>query len=253
MAAQNSFWSSLCPATEGISPATAMLRAETSHALRAMEALMAHPITFTFHEPIQASDTPDGQASGLIGFSIIQRRLEGHFYPSLVAWMTDVENVIQDYESASTNDFELTAARETRRLFNRVRSQLAPANGAHWARTVRHLRTRLDVLANSSPERFPLAAPVGGVDLPKSREMNLTGHELQRFMNATEALLTPEEREEIVRLVAAAQPEIVTGGMIPAKKVGLLSAKTLVMVRDHLQELLARRGSSESREAVDHI
>jgi len=209
-----------------------------SQAAVVMKELLSHPITQTLHEP-------DYEETGLF---LVKRRLKEQYYGNIFEWIFEVEEMIYCYEQGSTNEFELFAASETRRLFNKLRRGIYPLNGSQWSRMVNSNRLRLEHLLSSPPGRSsPFVLQQSKFDSLKSHVLKSIGHDLQVFMNATEVLRSREEQDGILRIVRDSQPGLVVDDQISVDHYDVLSASTLLKVRAFCEQCLSKRGLEFSR------
>jgi hypothetical protein len=108
-------------------------------------------------------------------------------------------------------------------------------SSSQWALLVGKLRLSLFQL-DSAPSQVG-ARP----ESPKPRAPSLTSYEIQCFMNATDALATPEECDRILKIVCAMQPQAVLSGA-QSMSYQILNEPTLVRLRDYVRQCLNRRG-----------
>jgi hypothetical protein len=205
-----------------------------------MKRLMKHPITLAIQRPTSSFDLDDDGAREGLTLAEIARRLHRSHYTTLFAWITDVETSIHSYESRGQSGPEIAAAQEVRRRFAKERAKMHLKSSSQWALLVGKLRLRLSQLDSAAPGRA--ASQVGArPESPKPPVPNLTSHEIQCFMNATEVLATPEERDGILKIVCEMQPQAVLGDA-QSMSYQILNEPTLIRVRDYVGQCLNRRG-----------
>jgi hypothetical protein len=209
-------------------------------AIAVMNRLMKHPITLAIQKPVRSSDLDEEGARETLTLFEITRRLHRNHYPSLFAWITDVETSIHGYESRGESAPEIAAAQEVRRRFAKERSKMHLKSSSHWSLLVGKLRLRLSQLDSAAPGRTGSQAPAQPPS-PKSPASKLTSHDIHCFMNAVEVLATPEEREGILEIVCEMQPQAVLSDA-QSMNCQILNEATLLRLRDYIGRCLTRRG-----------
>jgi hypothetical protein len=104
-----------------------MSEAVTATVLPVMDSFMNHPLSCILCQPFLKSDT-----NSRLGFDTIRERLLSNSYPTIAAWMLEVESAIYAFESRDQNPLLVITAGELRRLFTKERLKMKVNSASQW-------------------------------------------------------------------------------------------------------------------------
>lgn len=214
-------------------------------AKKAMQNLKIHPISQQFEDPLTEINE-DVVIKNPIGLKTIRERLETNYYTDTYPWLCDVETVFHNFELNFTEtSLEATLAREMRKIFNKERRFLMKYSYSLWTTNMHALRVRLVKCVHLAPNKLRTHIPTFAfVELPKPRQLSFSSHEIQAFQLASEMIESEEEKKGLYDIIIESQPDAFQNMTKLSLNIGLLSDKTLRLLRDYMITCLAKRNIS---------
>ncbi|KAH0792683.1 Bromodomain containing protein [Histomonas meleagridis] len=215
-----------------------------SEAISAMNRIMEHPIANFFLEPVIPEPDSGITITDQIGLNIVYDKLKSHQYKSLYEWESDVEIVFYNVEQYySPNSIAGCVAQEMRRIFNRERRFAMKCSVSLWTNRLTNLRSKLADLVHDAPNRVANQMPnYSKGETPNYHQLQLTGHEVQSFQLAFEAIQTEDEKNEIISIIKRVQPGLlVKSGNITLNQ-RLLSDESIAEIKNYMKECLNQKG-----------
>jgi hypothetical protein len=230
-------------------------------ALQVMDELMAHPITTIFHNPIDPANAPDGYFTRIRNprdLKDIRQLLSNSKFASVSEWAEDVELVWRNCEDFyGTRSFMGIAAQASRKLFQKIRSQIEEKTMKPWCAEISRLRNREAELVAKCPGKVHGAA--SGV--PNFRQFQeilaiqyFPERELSSFVAATKKITSDMNLRQMVRIVKEMQPKLDVGNdpRVPVWfDVTHLTVPTFLALQEYVKALFEELGMEFPTETVE--
>jgi hypothetical protein len=221
-------------------------------ALQAMDELMNHPITQPFHKPLDPPTAPPGYFERIERPQVlldIRARLAAAKFPTLQAWLDDVELVWQNAESFHGRGSPFTnAAQQCRRVFAKLKRGLGRPTVKSWCAEITRLRQKELKLTTRSPPRI-LAIASSQSEFRAIQRKDavhaLSEREIQHFLDATELITSEAHLRDMFKIMKETQPKLnltENATTVAWVDISKLNVATIMALKDYMKGVLEKQG-----------
>jgi hypothetical protein len=224
------------------------------HAVRAMDRLMAHPITAMFKAPVLKGEEPENYFQIVTNpqdLNTIRKRLEEGKYETIQSWVDDVETVWTNCDSyyslssSRSNDrrYFIAVTTEGRKIFAKEKSLFDRLSIGNWCRSVYELRTEVTDFMTQPPGKVKQFTPtLGTARTMKQAAPFANDRDLQNFIVAGSMLTADEDHREMIKILCEQNPELDNGNPELFIDVTRLNPPTIQALKDFMKAALERQG-----------